>query len=177
MNFYVVTIHNMGDNEMKIFFKTTVLVAIAFVICLLGASRCVWAGASDFSTIISDTQTSKIRNLENIEKLFNMHISNNSLRVLYGAEDKVVAYYYKLEPTGYIIVDSITGEMIEYSRTSNNRLLDSSKSKLYYGGPLSYYVGLNNDSHMIKNVYDGTLLDKKELPEWAKLLLLFFIVD
>lgn len=57
---------------------------------------------------------------------------------LHDSDGNVIAYYYQLNPSGYVIVRSDNGEMIEYSKEDSVYFTDSN-AYYYYGGPLQYY--------------------------------------
>lgn len=57
---------------------------------------------------------------------------------MYDSNENIIAYYYELNPTGYVIVNADNNEMIEYSEY-NNKYFSEKDAHYYYGGPLMYY--------------------------------------
>lgn len=57
---------------------------------------------------------------------------------LYDSNENVIAYYYELNPAGYVIVNADNNEIIEYSENNNKYFLEKD-AHYYYGGPLMYY--------------------------------------
>lgn len=59
---------------------------------------------------------------------------------LFGDNGSVVAFLYVLKPTGYIIVDSTKGYVVEFSLENECPFEKVEEGKLYYGGPMKYLV-------------------------------------
>ncbi len=68
----------------------------------------------------------------------NTSVDYSSEIKLYDSNENVIAYYYELNPTGYVIVNADNNEMIEYSEY-NNKYFSEKDAHYYYGGPLMYY--------------------------------------
>ena len=68
----------------------------------------------------------------------NSSVNYTSEIKLYDSNENIIAYYYELNPTGYVIVNADNNEMIEYSEY-NNKYFSEKDAHYYYGGPLMYY--------------------------------------
>ncbi len=78
--------------------------------------------------------------------------------ILYNSNDNIIAYYYKLDPVGYIIIDSNTYGIIEFSTITDNKYIVNDGCKYYYSGPLSYLK--TNSSNNIVDCRTGEIIDK-----------------
>lgn len=77
--------------------------------------------------------------VKTIENVFEVTIDKNTAINLYDANDDIVAFYYKILPIGYIIIESKTFGVVEYSITENNKYIENNDKIYYYSGPLGYF--------------------------------------
>lgn len=68
----------------------------------------------------------------------NIKIDLNNSFYLYNFDDRPVAIFYRLQPSGYAIYDFTYGTVIEFSHSDIECFTDS-KCKYYYQGAFSYY--------------------------------------
>lgn len=92
-----------------------------------------------YNISIANAATKKDIYIQEIEDIFQVNIVEDSKISLYDKNDTVIAYFYELEPVGYIIIDSITYGTIEYSTVTNNKYINDKSRVYYYSGPLSYF--------------------------------------
>lgn len=53
---------------------------------------------------------------------------------LYNYDNEICAYYYKINQSGYVIIDSITNDIIEFSYNDDNTNITADEGKQYYFG-------------------------------------------
>lgn len=110
------------------------------------------------SVQLSPIQAKEI-NISKINQELNIIIDESSRVSLYGENDEVSAYFYKLKDVGYIIIDVKAGEFIEYSTESNNLFINDTSVKYYYGGALNYFEEVSSDT--IKEVNTNKIVNKE----------------
>lgn len=71
---------------------------------------------------------------------------------LYNQNEKVIAYYFKTENGGYIIVESNGNDFIEYSTEPNSLNLKKTEKYYYLGIRSIYQQGADG---IVKNYFDG----------------------
>ncbi len=59
---------------------------------------------------------------------------------LYSDTNFSVATYLEFSPTGYMIIDNVSELPIEFSEDKVTSFISTSVGKVYYGGPLEYYI-------------------------------------
>ncbi len=59
---------------------------------------------------------------------------------LYSNTNISVATYLEFSPTGYMIIDNISGLPIEFSEDKIVSFISTAVERVYYGGPLEYYI-------------------------------------
>lgn len=69
--------------------------------------------------------------------------------VLYSKTNFSVATYLEFSPTGYMIIDNVSGLPIEFSEDKIVSFISTAVERVYYEGPLEYYIkdltGYNNN--------------------------------
>lgn len=115
-------------------------------------------------TLIFSSQISLVVAANNIDinvinHKYDISIDPSSEIYLYDKDDNVIAIFYNLEDTGYVIIDSKTSEVIEFSTENNNLFIKDSNEKYYYGGALNYFVE-TNDKNVILKIDSNELVDK-----------------
>lgn len=87
---------------------------------------------------------------------------------LYDSSEEIVAYFYQLNPTGYIIVKADDNEMIEYS-FDDNRYISSPNEHYYYGGPLTYYkLAETEEGNVAVDLKTNMQINISEIPSLTK---------
>ncbi len=101
--------------------------------------------------------------INTIESIFEVNIDKNSVINLYDSNNNIVAFYYKLLPIGYIIIDSKTFGVIEYSVTENNKYIVDNNKIYYYSGPLEYYQSSSKSDNYINDCKSNERIAKNDL--------------
>lgn len=101
--------------------------------------------------------------LSKIEQIFQVDIEADSEVSLYDHSDKVVAYFYKLLPSGYIIVDAVTFGVIEASFEHDNKYITDLNKTYYYSGPLSYFETYLADENYVINSVTNEVIEKARI--------------
>lgn len=115
-----------------------------------------------FTIVIGNIQSSFATTKVDVEKInsaYDITIDVSSKINLYGDNDEVIAYFYKLEDGGYIIIDLKTNDFIEYSTESDNLFITDTSAKYYYGGALNYFEEVSANS--IREVATKEVFSKK----------------
>ena len=69
--------------------------------------------------------------------------------MMYNLNNEVEALYFRLEPTGYVIVSYGDGHVVEYSPNAERNIAGFA-GKVYYVGPLEYYIASGDDfTHIV----------------------------
>lgn len=113
---------------------------------LLGALLIIVMVLTYFSNVVK-AESNNTEVLNNIQNNYSINIDQNSIILLHNNDDNVIAYFYRLNPTGYIIMDSNTHGIIEYSE-NNNRFITDQNKIYYYGGPLNYFEGTTTSDYI-----------------------------
>lgn len=66
----------------------------------------------------------------------NLNATVKEIIPLFDYDDSVVAFLHVLQPTGYIIIDSSEGNLIEFSLENESPFSKGESEKFYYGGPI-----------------------------------------
>lgn len=127
---------------------------------LIGVLLIAVMAITNFSTI-AKAEINDYGVLNNIQSNYNINIDQSSLIPLHNGDDSVIAYFYCLNPTGYIILDSNTYGIIEFSGKNNRFITDQSKT-YYYSGPLRYFEG-STTSDYIKDIKKDKLIQKNTI--------------
>lgn len=101
-----------------------------------------------------------IENISIIENNLSVDILEKTCVNLYDNSENIIAYYYKINPKGYIIISKTNFDVIEYS-TSSCSFNINNKNKYYYNGPLLYYI--KSDNNYVTDIKSGEKIHKSDL--------------
>lgn len=95
-------------------------------------------------------------------------VDSSSKIDLYDKSENIIAHFYELNPTGYVIVKADTEEIIEYAYEDNKYINDFTEH-YYYGGPLTYYKALfkeryNESADMVVDLKSNEVINISEIP-------------
>lgn len=126
----------------------TIFVLVFSMICSVTVCKSIHVKAQEQSSI------------ERVANVIGFDIDLNSKIDLHDKNDNIIAYFYKSNTIGYLIVNALTNKPIEYSNEINRNFFDDIEKKYYYDGPFAYYV--EETATTIKGIKDETI-DKSEL--------------
>lgn len=86
-------------------------------------------------------------------------IDESSKINLYGANEQIVANFFRLKDGGYIIIDCQNNDYVEYSTESENLFIINPDKKYYYGGALNYFE--EESTNTIREVTTDNIVNKK----------------
>lgn len=81
---------------------------------------------------------------------------------LYNYDNEICAYYYKINQSGYVIIDSITNDIIEFSYNDDNTNITADEGKQYYFGIFEYY---EKRANKYKNTRTKIVINKSKAEE------------
>lgn len=128
------------ENVMKKFISVILCVVLA---CSLAMPACANdpLGSISAGEMINVERVSAIT--QNVADFVAGHGDDLSISqspsVMYNLNDEIETLYFPLSPVGYVIISYGDGHVVEYS-SSVTRNISELAGKLYYVGPLEYYV-------------------------------------